>query len=168
MPLVATTDGFFAAKNNRKNIEAAQSFPEVPRFTPKQLELLDYLDEIMPSEALCTSMQIDPGDLQLLNSFVTLHSRSAFEDFDDPDQKRHLLRLWLSHPWSQPLPATHAEFWGDIDAGAVRTGWKGIPLSPEMQAFERRQAKAMKMKYEPFYPRVTKEQMDKIITGHRS
>ena len=23
------------------------------------------------------------------------HSRSAFEDHDDPDLKRHLLRLWL-------------------------------------------------------------------------
>jgi hypothetical protein len=41
-------------------------------------------------------MDFRPGDVQLLNNAVILHSREAYEDHDDLDQRRHLLRLWLS------------------------------------------------------------------------
>ena len=40
-------------------------------------------------------MDFQPGDIQLLNNAVILHSREAYEDDDDLDQRRHLLRLWL-------------------------------------------------------------------------
>lgn len=32
-------------------------------------------------------MWLEPGDLQIINSHVTLHSRTEFTDHDDPDQK---------------------------------------------------------------------------------
>ena len=49
-------------------------------------------------------MDLLPGDIQLLNNFVTLHTRRAYEDWPDPERKRHLLRLWLDDPASRPLP----------------------------------------------------------------
>ena len=76
----------------------------------------------MPGDRLCYSMELERGDLQLLNSYVTLHSRTPFEDFDAADRKRHLLRLWLAVPSSQPLPAAFKEYFGDVRAGAVRGG----------------------------------------------
>ena len=46
-----------------------------------------------------TSLEISaPGDIQILNNYVTLHSRTEFVDADDPKLKRHLLRLWLQFP----------------------------------------------------------------------
>lgn len=122
-PVFGNHPQFFCARANRKNTEAAQrDFPEVPRLTNQQREALDLLDSIMPTDEYCYSMELERGDLQLLNSFVTLHSRTPFEDFPNPGDKRHLMRLWLSVPSSQPLSPQWAEYWGDTRAGAVRGG----------------------------------------------
>jgi hypothetical protein len=40
-------------------------------------------------------MEFREGDIQLLNNAVILHAREAYEDDEDLDQRRHLLRLWL-------------------------------------------------------------------------
>ncbi|KAI9638151.1 uncharacterized protein MKK02DRAFT_22411 [Dioszegia hungarica] len=166
-PLFGTNSKFFAARTNRKNTVAAQrDFPELPRLTPKQEEALDLLDEIMPSDEYCYSMELERGDMQLLNSFVTLHSRTPFEDYEDQDQKRHLMRLWLSIPSSQPLPAEWAEYWGDVRAGAVRGGVKGSYITDEFRAYEKRQAAAMKMRLEAWKPEVTAEDMKKVLAAY--
>ncbi len=41
-------------------------------------------------------MEFKPGDIQLLANAKILHSREAYEDHDDRDLRRHLLRLWLT------------------------------------------------------------------------
>lgn len=145
-PILGSDPERFALRTNRKNIVAAQrDFPEVPRLTPQQEELLDLLDELMPSDQLCFSMELERGDLQLLNSFVTLHSRTDFEDYEEPERKRHLLRLWLALPGSQQLPPEWAEYWGDTVAGSVRGGVRGSAITAEFLEYEERQAKRMDM-----------------------
>jgi len=42
------------------------------------------------------TMDFEPGDIQFLKNSSILHCRTEYEDFDEPDQKRHLLRLWLT------------------------------------------------------------------------
>jgi hypothetical protein len=37
-----------------------------------------------------------PGDIQWLKNSVILHKRTAYEDYPEPERKRHLLRLWLA------------------------------------------------------------------------
>jgi hypothetical protein len=149
-PLMGEADGFFAMRTNRKNIVAAQrEFPAVPRLSPLQLEALDLLDELMADPALCFSMWLEPGDMQLLNNYVTLHSRTNFEDFEEPDLKRHLYRLWLAIPGSQPLPAEWEPYFGDVRAGAVRGGLRGDHLTQEFIDFETRQAAALGMPLKP-------------------
>ena len=34
--------------------------------------------------------------MQFINNHTTLHGRSPFEDWDTPDRKRLLLRLWIA------------------------------------------------------------------------
>lgn len=165
-PIFGDNSAVFCARANRKNTAAAQrDFSEVPRLTPAQVEALDLLDTIMPTDEYCYSMELERGDMQLLNSFVTLHSRTPFEDFDKPEDKRHLMRLWLSIPTSQPLPAQWAEYWGDVRAGAVRGGVRGSAITPEFLAYEERQAKTMKMPFASWKPVVRQEDMAKIISG---
>jgi len=45
-------------------------------------------------------MHFEPGDMQFLKNAAVLHKRTEYEDWDEPDDKRHLLRLWLTshHP----------------------------------------------------------------------
>ncbi|KAK6066041.1 TfdA family Taurine catabolism dioxygenase TauD [Seiridium cupressi] len=137
---------FFCARTNRKNSNAAQEdFPEVPKYTPEQVEALYLLDRIIPLEDYCYTMELERGNIRLLISFVTLHSRTPFEDHENPDKKRHLMRLWLSVPGSQPLPSEWADYWGDVRANAVRGGLCGTTITSEYLAYEKRQAGAFEM-----------------------
>lgn len=166
LPILGDDAQFFCARTNRKNTVAAQDdFPEVPRLTAAQNEALDLLDRLMPNEELCYSMELERGDMQLLNNYVTLHSRTPFEDFDDADQKRHLLRLWLAVPGSQPLPPQWEEYYGDTRAGAVRGGVRGTSISEEFLACERRQAAALHMPIRPWTPQVRSEDMAKLLAN---
>lgn len=145
-PIFSEQDGVFAARNNRKNIVATQrDFEQAPRLSAQQQEALDLLDELMASPELCFDMQLEKGDMQILNSYVTLHSRTAYEDFDEPDLKRHLIRLWLAIPGSQRLPDAWAEYFIDTRAGAVRGGMRGQGITPAFAAYEKRQAQTMGM-----------------------
>ncbi len=100
----------------------------------------------------CFRMQLEQGDMQLVNNYVIVHSRTPFEDFDEPDRKRHLLRLWLAVPDSQPLPADWAEYFIDTRPGSVRGGLRGSQSTSEFAAYEQRQAAALGMAYRPWAP----------------
>jgi hypothetical protein len=157
----------FAARTNRKNTVAAQrDFPEVPRMTAAQAEALDLLDELMPSDLLCFTMELEQGDMQLLNNYVTLHSRTPFEDYEEPDRKRHLFRLWLSVPGSQPLPDDWKEYYGDVRAGAVRGGVRGSAITQEFLDYEKRQAAALGMGFETWRPQLLKEDLARIVATY--
>jgi hypothetical protein len=70
--------------------------PDVPPFTAREQELLDLYEEIANSPDLYLDMQFQPGDIQLISNHFILHGRTAYEDYEEPERKRHLLRLWLS------------------------------------------------------------------------
>ncbi|MGJ7582655.1 TauD/TfdA family dioxygenase [Variovorax sp. RHLX14] len=145
-PILSSDPSRFAMRTNRKNTVAAQrDFPEAPRLTPPQIDALDLLDELLPDPRFCYTMSLERGDMQFLNNYVTLHSRTPFEDSEETDQKRHLFRLWMSIPSSQPLPVEWEEYYGDVRAGAVRGGVRGSAITPEFIAYEQRQAAAMGM-----------------------
>ncbi len=120
MPVFMADDGVFAVRYVRDYIEDAQRFPDVPRLTARQVEALDMLDRT--ADALALDMDFEPGDMQFLNSYLTLHSRSEFEDFPEPERRRHLLRLWLAMPNSRRLPAPFKALYGTVEAGQVRGG----------------------------------------------
>ena len=103
----------------RRYIESAQRFPDVPRLSDRQREALDLFDEIL--EEISIPMEFEPGDIQLVHNHQILHDRSAYED--DPQKPRHLLRLWLSPHDGWPLPPVFAERFGNVtpgDRGGIR------------------------------------------------
>ncbi len=83
---------------------SAQRFDAVPRLTEAQLEAMDLVDEIANSPELRLDMEFRQGDIQVLNNHVILHARTEYEDFEDPAEKRHLMRLWLNCETGWPLP----------------------------------------------------------------
>lgn len=56
---------------------------------------LDYMDELVNREDLRLDMMLERGDMQFINNYTTLHARTAFEDFPEPERRRHMVRLWL-------------------------------------------------------------------------
>lgn len=77
-------------------IRNAQRWPDVPRLTAKQLEAMELLESIANDPEFYLEMDFTPGDIQFLNNGRILHAREEYEDWEDLDKRRHLLRLWLA------------------------------------------------------------------------
>lgn len=69
---------------------------EVPPFTEDEQALLDTYEQIASGPGIYLDMDLQPGDIQLLSNHTNLHARTDYEDYTDPAERRHLLRLWLS------------------------------------------------------------------------
>ena len=102
---------------NRYYIESAQRFPDAPRLTEKQTAALDLFDALANDPSNYLDIEFKPGDIQLLHNHVILHDRTDYEDWPEPERKRHLLRLWLCPPNGRPLPAVFADRYGGTEVG---------------------------------------------------
>ena len=122
-PIFAVHDGKFAGRYTRTHIRTAELGGVC--LTDPQAEALDLIDAICARPGFALSMMFQAGDIQFLNNHLTLHTRTAFEDDDDPDRKRHMLRLWLSPSNSRALAPGFGPFFRDTRAGAVRGGFPG-------------------------------------------
>jgi Taurine catabolism dioxygenase TauD, TfdA family len=63
--------------------------------TEVQLRALDELDAVLAKPELRVEFELRPGEVYFLNNRWILHNRTAFLDHEDPEQRRHLIRLWL-------------------------------------------------------------------------
>jgi len=123
-PCFSYLDGRLFVRYNRTFIESAQRFAEVPRLTDAQREALDLMDALCSDPAFHLDMAFEPGDMQFLNNYVVLHSRGEYEDWPEPERKRHLLRLWLRTPGFARLPAAFD------DRNADMIAWQRAPREP--------------------------------------
>ena len=134
IPVFNYHDGLVSAIYQRQYIESARRLPGVPPLTPLQSEALDLLDELANDPKLNLMMELQPGDIQLVHNHTILHDRTAFEDYPEPDRKRHLLRLWLAPLTARPLPQVFAERYGSVTPG--RRGGVVVPGSAPTIPFE--------------------------------
>ncbi|WP_181780815.1 TauD/TfdA family dioxygenase [Pseudonocardia pini] len=102
-PICSWVDGVFSIYGGTRMIFSAQDYPEVPRLTEAQVELLHLLDTIAREPGVALDMDFRPGDVQWLLNYAALHSRTAFLDFPELQRRRHLLRLWLRHDVGRPV-----------------------------------------------------------------
>ena len=107
LPVFNFVDGWFSCRYGRQYIDSSQRFVEVPRTTDQQKEALDKFDQLLSEFHL--KMTFEVGDIQFLFNHTTVHGRTAFEDWPEPERARHLLRLWLCVDGERPLPAVLAE-----------------------------------------------------------
>ncbi|MEZ5818180.1 MAG: TauD/TfdA family dioxygenase [Hyphomicrobiaceae bacterium] len=118
VPVFMPHQGRVIAHYVRSAIRKGQMLEGVPPLTAKQNEALDLLDRLAESPEIHLDMTFAPGDIQLVCNHSTFHSRTAYEDFEEPDRRRHLLRLWLACPEGPPLPSWMTESY----EGKTRTG----------------------------------------------
>ena len=72
--------------------------------TPEESEAIDLMEAVPERADLCMEMDLEPGDIQLLNNRITLHGRADYEDSGAPDERRLLLRTWLTMPGWRKFP----------------------------------------------------------------
>lgn len=100
-PVFGVTDNVLSCSFRRGTIQKAIDSPGVA-LPPLKAKALKCIDEIMNDPALVYEMELAPGDIQFVNNYTILHSRTAFTD--DPDKRRHVVRLWLK--FFTPRPAS--------------------------------------------------------------
>jgi hypothetical protein len=125
-PIFSIHEGHFAANLLRVLIERAYAAPDSPTMSDRQREALDYIEQLADDPSMHVSFRQQPGDIVLLNNWVTLHRRSEFVDYLEPERKRLLLRIWLSVPNSRPLDPRFAGSYGATEAGAIRGGMRPV------------------------------------------
>jgi hypothetical protein len=116
-PVFSVTDGYFAARGASSTIARSQGMPGVPDLTPAQNEAIALYGALAAELAMDVDFEL--GDISLVHNYVTLHSRTRYEDWPEPDRRRHLLRLWMSFDGARPL---HADIIRDHQSGILETG----------------------------------------------
>jgi hypothetical protein len=106
--------GLLTTIYHRSYIESARRFPDIPPLTAAQTEALDAFDALANDPDLHFFMGFRAGDVQLVHNHTLLHDRTGFEDWPEPERRRHLLRLWLAPVEARPLPAVFAERYDSV------------------------------------------------------
>ena len=74
------------------------------------------------SPEFCLTMDFRPGDIQFLNNYAIIHTRTAFRDEPDPDKRRLLLRLWLNLYHGRALAPGFGDRFNNGSRGGVPAG----------------------------------------------
>ena len=81
-------------------------------FTDEEKAAMEFLNATAAREDVRLTMTLEPGDMQFCLNHSVLHSRTAYEDWPEPDRKRHMLRLWLNNPNGRRLAPEFADRYG--------------------------------------------------------
>ncbi|MEM1402491.1 MAG: TauD/TfdA family dioxygenase [Pseudomonadota bacterium] len=60
------------------------------------LEAIRLYDELSDDPDRYLDMWLESGDMQFISNHTIVHARTGYEDWPEPERRRHLLRLWLS------------------------------------------------------------------------
>lgn len=116
-------DGYFTARSASSTVRRAQKLPGVPPLTAAQIAAIETYQKL--SGELAVNIDFEPGDISYVLNHVALHARSQYEDWPEPERKRHLLRLWLDLDGARPL---EEEVKNEISGIVV--GWNMPPKVP--------------------------------------
>jgi len=97
IPVFWFHEGLLHCCYNRNPIEWAEK--EGVRLSAAERDALDAMDEVLAREDLQLRLRMRCGDCLVVNNFATLHSRTEYRD--SAQQRRHLLRVWMTDPRSR-------------------------------------------------------------------
>ena len=63
--------------------------------TANQREALEVVEELLRRPDFRVEFNLQPGQMLFTNNRWILHNRTAFEDYTEPERRRHYVRIWL-------------------------------------------------------------------------
>ncbi|WP_338753072.1 TauD/TfdA family dioxygenase [Bacillus sp. FJAT-52991] len=112
-PIFSYHDGKLSCRYMRYYLESAQEKTGI-KLSKMETEAFDLIDSLLHDEKMHIDMMMEPGDMQFVNNYTILHSRTVFEDYEEVDRRRHLLRLWLMMPNGREVAPEFDVFSGGI------------------------------------------------------
>lgn len=101
-------------------IFSAEAKTGIPLSTAQRAALDTFIGYAL-REDLQVGMDLEPGDIQLLNNSVVLHARTNFVDHEEPERRRHLLRLWLNVEGGRPVDPMAYPYRRGVPTGQARS-----------------------------------------------
>ena len=92
-------DGRLRARLGLFQIKGGYTLKNEP-LDPAAAEAIATLRELFADEALTFDFVMERGQMQFVNNRELCHKRTEFEDFDAPEDRRLLMRLWLRNAGS--------------------------------------------------------------------
>ena len=65
------------------------------QLTQEQEKSLELLDEILSEESIIVSYDLKKFDITFFNNHRVVHGRTSFEDFEEEEKKRLMIRSWI-------------------------------------------------------------------------
>jgi len=100
---VFTTGGELRARFSAHQIRGGHALKNEP-VDNEGAEALAAILDVFDDEALSADFDLEPGQMQFVNNRTLGHSRTAFEDYPEPERRRHLVRLWLRDQGRRAYP----------------------------------------------------------------
>jgi hypothetical protein len=89
-------DGRLTIRYLRFYITKGQEWKGEP-LSESDIEALEFFESVMHRPGIALRVPLERGDIQWISNTALLHSRTAYEDYAEPERKRHYLRLWLAN-----------------------------------------------------------------------
>ena len=94
VPVFSECNGLVSGRFVREYVEIAADKDHSIVLTDVEREAIGYLEATANRPDLALDFTMAAGEAVVANNFTVFHARTAFTD--DPDRRRHLLRLWLA------------------------------------------------------------------------
>jgi hypothetical protein len=94
VPVYSVHENVVSCRILRNTVETARRAGHA-KYDALETAALEYLDTLANDEDMRLDMMLERGDMQFINNYTTLHARTEFEDYPEPEKRRHMVRLWL-------------------------------------------------------------------------
>ena len=93
-PIFEYKDGALTANLNTKLARSGYKMMD-KEMDRDGIDALAALDAILEEDGLGKSFDFDPVQIQIVNNRRLGHRRTGFEDWPEPERRRHLVRIWV-------------------------------------------------------------------------
>lgn len=93
-PMLAEIDGRLVARLSHRQVVNGHKLAGVP-LDDAAHAALEAFEAILEEPGRASTFVFLPGQIQYVNNLAMGHRRTGFEDWPEPERKRHLVRLWL-------------------------------------------------------------------------
>jgi hypothetical protein len=109
VPVFSYHKGRLSSRFNLKAMLTAEELPDVEPLSDLERRAIAKVAELAMRPDLRLDAMLRAGDFQLLNNHMILHTRTAYEDYPEPDRKRFMIRAWVNMPNSRELEDAFAD-----------------------------------------------------------
>lgn len=106
VPLFAVRNGQLSSRYLRSNLVAGHKVQGTP-LTSGEINAMNRFDQVATAPENRLAFFLERGDMIVINNYTVMHARTSFQNFPEPERKRHLIRLWLDNEGFRDAPTEY-------------------------------------------------------------